>query len=201
VTKDGRRRAGDLDTPQMILDVAERLVQTRGFNGFSYADVAAELKITKPALHYHFTNKADLGLALVSRYSERFEDALVGASGPDVDAAARLLAFTQLYVDVVREGRMCLCGMLAAEYQTLPHLVQEAVMGFFERNESWLADVLDRGRDDRSLHVGGPPAALAKFLIGELEGAMLVARLHDDPELFEAAARHILDSFMPPNSR
>ena len=30
-------------TADRILDVAERLVQTRGFNRFSYADIAAEL--------------------------------------------------------------------------------------------------------------------------------------------------------------
>ena len=46
------------DTATQILDVAERLVQVRGFNGFSYADVAAELNITKAALHYHFAGKA-----------------------------------------------------------------------------------------------------------------------------------------------
>jgi len=47
--------------------VAERLVQVRGFNGFSYADIAAELHITKASLHYHFATKADLGEALIAR--------------------------------------------------------------------------------------------------------------------------------------
>ena len=55
------RAAGDADTAERILDVAERLVQQRGFNGFSYADIAAELGITKAGLHYHFASKADLG--------------------------------------------------------------------------------------------------------------------------------------------
>ena len=41
------------DTSQRILDIAERLVQTRGFNGFSYADIADALKVTKASLHYH----------------------------------------------------------------------------------------------------------------------------------------------------
>ena len=41
----------------------ERLVQSRGFNGFSYADVSAELGITKAALHYHFAGKAEMGQA------------------------------------------------------------------------------------------------------------------------------------------
>ena len=45
----------DAGTASKILDVAERLVQVRGFNGFSYADIAAELHITKAALHYHLS--------------------------------------------------------------------------------------------------------------------------------------------------
>ena len=39
----------DGDTATRILDSAESLVQVRGFNGFSYADVAAELAVTKAA--------------------------------------------------------------------------------------------------------------------------------------------------------
>ena len=58
--------AATTDTPQRILDVAERLVQTRGFNGFSYADIADALKVTKASLHYHFRGKADLGAARAS---------------------------------------------------------------------------------------------------------------------------------------
>ena len=65
------RRHGDTDTATRILDVAERLAQTRGFNGFSYADIAAEVGITKAALHYHFATKAGLGQALIGRYAAR----------------------------------------------------------------------------------------------------------------------------------
>jgi TetR/AcrR family transcriptional regulator, transcriptional repressor for nem operon len=59
-----------------ILDVAERLVQTRGFNSFSYADIATELRITTASLHYHFPSKAELGSALITRYEGRFAEAL-----------------------------------------------------------------------------------------------------------------------------
>ena len=38
-----KREPDHADTATRILDSAERLVQHRGFNGFSYADVAAEL--------------------------------------------------------------------------------------------------------------------------------------------------------------
>ena len=55
-------------TAERILDIAERLAQTRGFNGFSYADIAAQLPVTKASLHYHFASKAALGSALIMRY-------------------------------------------------------------------------------------------------------------------------------------
>ena len=58
------RNSDGADTPSRILDTAERLVQRRGYNGFSYADIAAELKITTASLHYHFAGKAALGTAL-----------------------------------------------------------------------------------------------------------------------------------------
>ena len=63
-------------TAERILDIAERLVQTRGFTNFSYADIAAELGITKASLHYHFPSKAELGQAVIARYGERFAEAL-----------------------------------------------------------------------------------------------------------------------------
>ena len=55
------RQDAQTDTASEILDVAERLVQVRGFNGFSYADIAEALEVTKASLHYHFPTKGDLG--------------------------------------------------------------------------------------------------------------------------------------------
>ncbi|MDP2026901.1 TetR/AcrR family transcriptional regulator [Sulfuriferula sp.] len=41
------------------------MVQRRGFNDFSYADIANEVGIRKASLHHHFPTKTDLGLALI----------------------------------------------------------------------------------------------------------------------------------------
>ena len=70
-----------------------RLVQVRGYNAFSYADVAAELHLTKAALHYHFAGKAELGEALIARYAARFADALASAESRFKDAPSRLDAY------------------------------------------------------------------------------------------------------------
>jgi AcrR family transcriptional regulator len=64
------------DTSEQILDIAQFLVQTRGFNAFSYADIASQLGIRNAAVHYHFRSKTDLGHALVVRYRQTFARAL-----------------------------------------------------------------------------------------------------------------------------
>lgn len=181
-----------VDTAERALDVAEQLVQVRGFNGVSYADVAAELGVTKAALHYHFATKADLGEALVNRYTTRFETALELIDVGDLDDPSKISAYAAIYLDVLRQQRMCLCGMLAAEYQTLPLPMQQAIVRFFDINETWLERVLDRGQRAGTLRHRGSARSAAQVVISTLEGAMLVARLHDDPNRLEVATKQML---------
>jgi TetR/AcrR family transcriptional regulator, transcriptional repressor for nem operon len=192
-----RRGSDDAGTASRILDVAERLVQVRGFNGFSYADIAAELKITKAALHYHYAGKADLGEALIARYASRFAQALAELDAADRAARAQLEAYAGLYLKVLRNRSMCLCGMLAAEYQTLPVPMRDAVIGFFDQNEIWLERVLERGRQDGSLRFAGPARDTARMIVAGLEGAMLIARPYGDVTRFQAAAANLLAGLVP----
>jgi TetR/AcrR family transcriptional regulator, transcriptional repressor for nem operon len=195
----GTRRRGN-DTATRILDSAERLVQVRGFNGFSYADVAAELGVTKASLHYHFPGKTELGQALVERYAERFAGALMAIESRTAEAPARLEAYAGLYADVLRGRRMCLCGMLAAEYGTLPDPIRQRVIAFFDDNETWLERVLEDGRADGRLHFYEPPREAARLIVSALEGAMLVARSYGDVERFHAAATGLLAAVTRPAS-
>ena len=183
-------------TAARILDVAERLVQSRGFNGFSYADVAAELGVTKASLHYHYPGKAELGEALIERYAGRFLDALETIDRHGADVGAKLRGYAELYATELREQRMCLCGMLAADYETLPPAMREAVVRFFDDNERWLAGVLEQGRADGSFRSDSPARDDAQLIIGALEGAMLVARPYRDPARFQAAADRLIASLV-----
>lgn len=180
------------DTPRRILDIAERLVQTCGYNGFSYADIAAELKVTKASLHYHFPGKADLGASLIERYEHNFLAALAGIDEREKDARGKLRRYAAIYGDVLRDGRMCLCGMLAAEYATLPEAMRTRLRHYFDENERWLAGVLKLGRKDGTLRASGTPKETARALVGSLEGAMMLARSYGDPSRYRAASARIL---------
>ena len=189
-----RPAAAAADTSQRILDVAERLVQTRGFNGFSYADIAETLRVTKASLHYHFPSKADLGRRLIERYEQTFLGALGAIDASGAAPRERLKRYAGIYAAVLRDNRMCLCGMLASDYATLPRPMKDEVKHFFDENERWLGAVLDAGRKDGSLEFKGAAVEIARAMVGSLEGAMMLARSYGDPTRFDAAAERLIAS-------
>jgi TetR/AcrR family transcriptional regulator, transcriptional repressor for nem operon len=186
---------GPSDTASAILDIAERLVQSRGFNGFSYADIATELGIAKASLHYHFPGKAELGESLIGRYATRFGEALADIDRSEAAPFEKLRAYCDLYRSVLLSRRMCLCGMLAAEYETLPLPMRDAVVGFFDQNQTWLAALLDAGRGAHALRFTGSSADAAHEIIAALEGAMLVSRPYHSTAVLDSVTNRVLLEF------
>ena len=109
------------DTSTKIMDAAEGYMRTRGYNAFSFRDIAADIGIKTASIHYHFPSKADLGAAVTERYTERFLEHL----GPP-EAYNHTKQITR-YIAAFRSSysagdQMCLCGMLGAEVSSLPEL-------------------------------------------------------------------------------
>ena len=180
------------ETAQRVLDIAERLMQVRGYNGFSYADIAEAMRLTKASLHYHFPSKAELGRRLMERYTANFLAALSRIDTTGTDAREKLSRYVSIYADVLANKRMCLCGMLAAEYATLPKSLKAEVTRFFDANEAWLAGVLEQGQRSKSLKFNGTATEIARTITASLEGAMMVARTYDDLERFNRTAQRLL---------
>ncbi len=180
-------------TAGRILDIAERLVQTRGYNGFSYADISSELRIRNASVHYHFPSKTDLGRRLVARYRENFMAALARLEQEHADAGERLRAYMAIWTKVLRDrDRMCLCGMMAADLATLPRSVRAEIKRFFDANEAWLVRVLRSGQKAGKLRLAGSPEVEARLVTTGLEGGMLVARSYGDIKRFEEIAARLL---------
>ena len=193
------------DTAVAILDAAQELAQTRGYNAFSYRDLAERVGIRTASIHYHFPTKADLGRALLARYGAFVAGAVADVERRTADAPARLQGYAALLEAVLAPpgsgasggGRVCLGGMLASEYPTLPPEVQGAVRGFVDDNLRWLTRVLDEGRTAGTLVFPGTPDAAATALFSALEGAMLVARTAGDVGRYRAASAWLLAALTP----
>ncbi|MEM1418231.1 MAG: TetR/AcrR family transcriptional regulator, partial [Myxococcota bacterium] len=167
-----------MDTRTQLLDVAHRLVETRGFNAFSFKDLAASVGIKTASVHYHFPSKADLGEALVERYIEGLEERLAeldeGAS-----TQARLEGFIAVYEGTRQRDALCLCGSLASDLDAVPANLAGPVGRYMTRSEGWLKATLTRGRSRGELPEGADPARLATLFLTSLQGALVIARTRE----------------------
>jgi len=170
------------ETAEQILDLAETLIQTRGYSAFSYQDIADSLGIRKASIHYHFPSKTDLGIAVVDRYVERFGAGLVAISEDQSQPSMAMLDFyVEPYVAYARTpDRVCLSGALAGEILALPPELRSRVDGFFRTHQAWLTGILKRGVARGEFKLPAPASKVARLLFGALQGALLVKRTTGD---------------------
>ena len=162
---------------ERIVDVAEVLIQELGFNGFSFEDVARQVGIRKPSIHHHFATKVDLGVTVTQRYTHRFREALLHIEGRSGKAPERLSAYAELFENAYAQNRrLCICGMLGAESDSLADILNTEVKGFFQINLDWLSRVLAQGQADGTLAAHASHNAWPQTLLAAMEGAMLVGR-------------------------
>lgn len=181
------------DTATRILDVAQELAQTRGYNAFSYADIAEQVGIRTASIHYYFPSKSDLGRALIGRYQRTAEQVFAQIDRAADDSRQKLRRYSEIFQNFMLHGeRMCLGGILAADILTLPFEIRDEVQAFFNLNERWLARVLDQGRTAGLLQFTGSPEVEARLLVASLEGALLVARSYGDVDRYRELADKLL---------
>ncbi|NNU16730.1 TetR/AcrR family transcriptional regulator [Parvularcula sp. ZS-1/3] len=176
-----------MSTRIQILDAGEQLARARGLEAFSYADLEKAVGIRKASIHHHFKSKADLALALIERYSERFADALRDIEDAHVTPQERLRAFTGLYRDALAGGeQVCLCVAFAAGRESLPGTVALATRSFQEMALAWLEVTFN---ELNTPEFPDDPQDEAAAFLALLEGAQIMARGASDPALFDAAIR------------
>ncbi|MEL6776531.1 MAG: TetR/AcrR family transcriptional regulator [Cyanobacteria bacterium J06597_16] len=178
-----------------ILVVAQDFIQTRGYNGFSYRDIAAAIGIKSASIHYHYPTKGDLGRSVAARYCDQFGYALQAIAASQETAKARLEGYSALFRNtLVERDRLCMCGMLAGEVETIPEAVKSEVARFFEEQQRWLTDVLQAGIDQGDISAQQDAQTWATTFLAALEGAMLVSRGLDDSAHFDAVSTKLLET-------
>lgn len=170
------------ETAEQILDLAETLIQTRGYSAFSYQDIAEPLGIRKASIHYHFPSKTDLGVAVVNRYIDRFDAALTQIAADQTQSSMAMLDFyVQPYLMFAgTPDRVCLSAALAGEMLALPPELHQRVEHFFKTHQAWLTKILQRGVKRGEFRLQAPPPKVARMMFGALQGALLVKRATGD---------------------
>lgn len=182
-----------MDTKTALLDSAEAIARQRGFNGFSYADLAAAVGIRKASIHHHFPTKAVLGQAMMERYRHAFGDALAEIKRSANSAADRLRSYIELYRNALQGGKtICLCVALSSDRSSLDDATLAEISQFHSASLAWLENLFDDARLDGSIRNVANSKQEAAQCLALVEGAQLMAHARADAEPFNTATALLL---------
>lgn len=181
-------------TSEQIVHEARRLMMTRGYNGFSYADIAAAVGIRKASVHHHFAAKSDLAIAVVEQSRAVIRAQVAQLAEVEPEARDQLRAYAGYWERCIADDSapFCVAAMLAAELPSLPADVAAAVRGHFAELKAWLTHLLALGVRQGSVSLVGEPEDEADAFLSAIYGAMLSARAFADAARFTAITETLL---------
>lgn len=181
---------------EQLLEHTLVLIRRRGFNGFSYRDLAELVGVKTSSIHYYFPTKDDLVMEAVKEYSARMHEKLRGidTTKPVEEQAAEFLGPFRASCG---SDLICLCAMLSTEVLSLPESVHKMLQGFYVYSENWLAALLERAQAQRTKPYPVPPKQLAQVVYGALQNGLIAARLFGNTERLEAAADTLIGAVTP----
>lgn len=182
-----------MNTKSALLDSAEHAIRARGYDGFSYADLAVDVGIRKASIHHHFPTKADLALALIARYSENFFSKLDQIAELHSTGGARLAAYVSACRDAIDSGKkLCLCVAFCTGRDGLSPEVLAKLDTFHLTVIAWLSSVFAAGEADNSITAVVNYDLEAHACLAQMEGAQLIARAATESARFDAAVAGLL---------
>lgn len=172
---------------ERIIETANRLFYTKGYNQTSVADVADELGLSKGNLHYHFRSKDDLLEAVVEYRLQAIKQNLARWDSEFPDATDKLRRFVQMMLNetsaLVSYG--CPMGSLNTELGKGQRDLQDKTRVMFNVFQQWLQKAFHQlGHKDSK--------ALSIHLLSMAQGAVLLTHVYEDSRILEGECKRIL---------
>lgn len=182
------------ETRRRIVAQAAPVFNTHGYSGTSMSELLRATGLEKGGIYNHFASKEALALAAfdyaVGLVAERFAAAVAGKER----AADKILAIAAVFVDyVIRPPLPGGCPVVNTAVEaddTEPALrarAQEAMTSWQKLIGAFVKEGVRRGE----LSPAADPRAVASLVTALLEGALVLARLLDDPAHLHRAYAHI----------
>ena len=186
------------ETRERILHLAKDILLRRSFHSFSYQDLADGIGIRKASIHYHFPSKEDLGVALIERIGATMTRWASELKQSHVPPEEKLAAFFRVMRSLLeQDDKICVFGVLGAEFNALPPRMQAAYGELLEAQQKWLARVLERGRERGVFNLAGTPEEEALIVSSTVQGALQLARASRQPARFDLVVGSLLARLRP----
>jgi AcrR family transcriptional regulator len=174
-----------MSTKESIIQLADQLIRDKGYNAFSFYDIAKTLGIKNASIHYYFPGKAQLGIAVVGYHSQRLQVLKQTVAG--LAPLKKIKAFIYTYAQTHLEERVCLVGSLASALHTLEPALGQQLKTYSQELLNWLEEVLEEGRQSADFSFTLPARTKALMIITNLLAALQLSRLTGAQDFYTIA--------------
>lgn len=166
------------DRREEIIELTSELLSTLGYNSFSYKDLSDRLGITKAAIHHHFPNKEDLGVAAMKSYHECVRRNLEGAGGESGGPWDQFGGYLEMVESILDSPGNCICaaGAVQSEHNSVPESLQAEAKALIRFIIGWITDVIEEGRRLGEMKFPGAAKDQAMFIFTAVQGALQLGR-------------------------
>ena len=161
-----------------IIDLTSGLMQELGYKAFSYKDLSEELGITKAAIHHHFPNKEDLGLAAMKSYHKCIRKLLDGAKEASGDPWEQFGAYLEMVRSILASPKNCICaaGAVQSEHNQVPESLRTEARNLIQYTIGWISGVIEEGRRRGVMEFPGDAGDQAMLIFTAVQGALQLGR-------------------------
>jgi len=174
---------------QRIVDAADHLFYSRGYNQTSFSDISDETGIPRGNFYYYFKTKEDILAAVVDARMADFRAMLESCEQSTDDPMERLQALTQFPLqkesEVLEYG--CPIGTLSSELVKKQdiEISQARLTAVFDLLKSWIESQLQQmGQESRG-------EEFAKDLLAKMQGVIMIANVYKDADFLHRGIRDI----------
>jgi AcrR family transcriptional regulator len=172
-----------MTTRENIVKIANDLILEKGFNAFSFYDLAHTIGIKTASIHYHFPTKTDLGIAVIQQHKERFT--ALQKQYESKDPLSKLEAFFSIYSRNKSEQQVCLVGSLCTDLYSVDSAIEAELTPLVEDILSWVTVILKEGKKEGVFKFNATPRTKALLIITNMLGILQVSRVTGKPDFNE----------------
>lgn len=164
---------------EQIVSVALDLLQTHGFENFSYLDIANQLKITKASIHHHFPKKEILGVALCQAIHAWHKKEFAKILSEKNSAKEKLDNYINGMLRFsCGKNKICPLSSLQVDVASLPIAMQQELKALDEQELSFIEQILVQGKQEKSFSFAGEERSQAVLTVLACKGALQYSRVH-----------------------
>jgi AcrR family transcriptional regulator len=177
-----------------LLESAARGLSRYGYGNLVLEDVAREAGYTRGALYHQFKDKEDLAREVLRWTYETWQREVGDPAEEEPDPVASLLALARGHAVLCRRDIARVAMALRMEFSGQDHPMARELERVQESLVKRCARLVDAGRRDGSIPPGPPANAMARALVGAIEGTVIAmaGRTPHDEVLAERAVAGVL---------